>query len=181
MSTAEKNKVDYVVISTGYTSRILRADLAKVFIDQSCDYCHDPTTNKLVDENGMEPPTNTKEVLDLQKCVYVKDDLWGPRTDTKTFKTDASGIFPIAPLCEVEEARSLIDLTFKDRAEKFGGDLDGYIVFKDTDLIGAFKLVDFLMEVDYCACFHLSCMDDVDLRRVAGKTLLWLDFDCESG
>jgi hypothetical protein len=72
-------------------------------------------------------------------------------------------------------------MAFKDKAEQYGGPLDGYIVFKDTNLTDAFRIVDFLMQVDYCAFFKISSMHNVDLREVAGQTLLWLQFDCESG
>jgi hypothetical protein len=75
MSTENLSQVDYVVINTGYTSRILRANLPKIFLDRLSNYCDDEDTKKIVDENGKEPPATTKEVLDFMKCIYVKDAL----------------------------------------------------------------------------------------------------------
>jgi hypothetical protein len=41
--------------------------------------------------------------------------LWGPSTDTKEFKMDPQGVYPVAPRSEVEETRSLIDQAFEDK------------------------------------------------------------------
>lgn len=179
MSNSGENHADYVVIYTGYTSRILRADLAQIYVDCSCDYFYNPFDKKLRDKNGKEPPTTSKEILDLMKCVYIKDALWGPNTNTKDFKIEPDGIYPIASRAEVDQARTIVDQFYATSPKSH--DSDGIIVFKDTDLTGAFKLVNFLIEVDYCACFSLRTLYHVQMQKINNMTVFFLGFDCESG
>lgn len=179
----DDNHVDYVVIDTGYTSRILRADLVDIFFDN----CHNEVfctakTELQADTLADDIHTNT-DVLRILKCVYIKDRLWGTKTDTGTFEMEPNGMYSIDSKDEVEQARFIVETIYANMNEgrRARSSMDGIIVFKNTNLTKAFKLVNFLIDIDYCACFKMSTLDDVQIQKLNGKKVLFLTFDCESG
>lgn len=154
---SDPNHIDYLVIKTRYTSRILGKDLPNIWSDFTCDE-HDVKTNH--------------EVLQKLQCLFVKDELWGPMTRTGNYKAISNGFYAVSPnQAEVEEAISTV-LMEPD---------DGIIVFKAKDFNTAFRAIMFLQNVDYCACFELRTLCDFKIHSVNGKKVLKVEFDTESG
>lgn len=183
-SSSNLNHVDYLVIYTGYTSRILRADLAKLFEQSSFDY-QTEVDGKYVNEKGEIMPSTNQQVLDHYRVVYIKDTLWGSMTDTKEFKPNTDGIYAIGTSEQVDLAKRIVTQADEDESDGEEGldlNLDGIVVCRDYTLTQAFQFVEFLIsEVDYCGCLSLSTMYGVEIRQVDDKKVLFLLFDCESG
>ncbi len=169
------NIIDLVVISTSYTSRILKRDLSDAYVEFNCGYSYDEQ-GVLRDEDGNLPPS-PQEVLKKFGFLYVKDQLWGKNETIGDFTCSSDGVYvtstDAAEVQEAQEAQSIVSLATDDE--------DGIVVLRGKSIGDAITAVKFLSELDYCAFFKLSTFDTFNITEVKGKKVLYMSFDTESG
>ena len=171
-STPLKKKTSqnkYVIISTGYTSRLIKKFEADVnLIEQG--------KGKNNDVHLIANPKEEKYVF--ENLVFIYDKLWG------------KGLYSAAPLEETVELLALL------KSAKVN--LDGTVVFRVKDLSEGDYLVDLLKDLDYCVMWTItdnsreesySDSDDQPPKRymkdktfkLGNKNFRFIGIDCESG
>lgn len=155
------SNADYVVIRSGYTSRILKKS------KDDFEYW-DPVEDEEGDmETKGEDSEDVKEAMTAflrnRGCLYIHDSLWG------------TGFYPIGENTEeIEKVRELL--------EKDSPKMTGYIVFKIGSLSDAFSIASQLMKLNYCACFcHENLYDIQYLTDDCATKMVILTYDTESG
>jgi len=169
------NKIDIVVINTGYTSRLLNRTVDDLNDDWEKEYESDdeeslptPDNDESDDEESEEykkriEESQRKETLTYFKergALFVHDSLWG--TGLYKIDDDVDDVF-INSVMENVEGRT------------------GIIAFKCDTLYGGMSIADQLSKIQYCAFFCLETLCEIKQVKIQEKTVLYLEFDAESG
>ena len=162
-------KKKYVIISTGYTARLLDKFGVKVKpIEKG--------KGKNNDVHMIADPQEEKYVF--EKLVFIYDKLWG------------KGLYSAAPLEETVELLALL------KSAKI--DLNGTVVFRVDDVSEGDYLVSVLKDLDYCVMWTITDDSreegdsDSDYEppepymkdktfSLGNNTFRFIDIDCESG
>ena len=159
----------YVIISTGYTSRLVDKFGVKVNLIEK-------GKGKNSDVHMIANPQEEKYVF--EKLVFIYDKLWG------------KGLYSAAPLEETVELLALL------KSAKI--DLRGTVVFRVDDVSEGDYLVHVLKDLDYCVMWTIkddsrdesySDSDDQPPEpymkdktfSLGNNTFRFIDIDCESG
>ena len=159
----------YVIISTGYTSRLVKKFGADVnLIEQG--------KGKNNDVHMITNPREEEYIF--EKLVFIYDKLWG------------KGLYSAAPLEETVELLALL------KSAKL--DLNGTVIFRVDDLTEGDHLVHVLKDLDYCVMWTIpddsgeESYSDSDEKppnpymkdktfKLGNKSFRFIDIDCESG
>jgi hypothetical protein len=165
---AKKNH-KYVIINTGYTSRLVKKFGADVKLIEK-------GKGKNNDVRMISNPQKHRKVF--EKVVFIYDKLWG------------TGLYSAAPLEETVELLALL------KNAKI--DLNGSVVFRVKDLIEGDDLVFDLKDLDYCVMWTITdhsideSASDSDDRpaepymkdetfKLGNKNFRLIEIDAESG
>ena len=132
MSSIKIREFKYLVVETGYTSRLFHK------LDE---------LKKRVQEQDEE---------DEDPILYIDDNIWG------------IGLYRISPDTK----------TIEKIQDALGPNRRGLIVFRCRDFTNAICLVEVLAEQQYCGCFSMTSLYEMEL--INGDILV-MHFDCESG
>ena len=144
----------YVIIETGYTSRLILKDL---FLIQTAD-----------------------DTFEYPKLVMIKDALWGTRNgrsfksyifkndDSETFNVNDDNLAHVVSEDDVTACTAIVESL----------NLDGIIAFKNFSMGDCFKTIDYLQQEEYCA--HCNASNIVNMCEYNGKVLV-IHMDCSSG
>ena len=157
----------YVIISTGYTARLVKKFGELTLIEKG--------KGKNNDVHIIGDPL--EEEQELRKLVFIYDKLWG------------KGLYSAAPLAETVELLALL--------KNAKVDLNGSVVFRVDDFHEGDDLVFTLKDLDYCVMWTItddsvdeaSDNDDQPPRpymkdntfKLGNKSFRFIDIDCESG
>ena len=162
----KKKANKYVIISTGYTSRLVDKFGAKVNLIEK-------GKGKNSDVHMIADPQEEKFIF--EKLVFIYDKLWG------------KGLYSAAPLEETVELLALL------KSAKI--DLNGTVVFRVDDVSEGDYLVHVLKDLDYCVMWTIkddsrdesgSESEDEPYMKdktfsLSNHTFRFIDIDCESG
>ena len=159
----------YVIISTGYTSRLVKKFGADVnLIEQG--------KGKNNDVHMITNPREEEYIF--KKLIFIYDKLWG------------KGLYSAAPLEETVELLALL------KSVKL--DLNGTVIFRVDDLTEGDYLVHVLKDLDYCVMWTIrddsqeESYSDSDEKppkpymkdktfKLGHKSFRFIHIDCESG
>lgn len=164
--------LDYLVINTGYVENMLSDDLVESLSEEPSYRQWNPNDRK---EQFNPVPTSAMEILRTLGCIYMcGDGMYSDADDPVQFPR-RGGVYPIDTNFEfVKYVTQLVNLgRYNDFEQPYGG----ISVFKCNHLLTAFKLTEVLMKIHFCDGFESEHLDNIELKHVNGKKILYLYYD----
>ena len=134
MSCIKIEGFKYLVVKTGYTSRLVEN------VDSIEENMADISSCSCEDESEETCEHQGKHI------IYIEDNICG------------TGMYEFGTKDEITHIKSILNEHFKEEHE-----LSGIIVLKCNKLNQATNLVEILMEQNYCSCFGFSNLDRMEI------------------
>ena len=175
------DNLDYCVISSGYTSRLVQK-----FGFKRTEFIQDTNKNTMHDNlNSSTELTNLDDICEdvfledfdantfiHDKFMFIVDKLWG--------KGDphSKGVYYIPT--DDENHCNNIDKIQNILTEEGFND-DGIIVFKCSNMWENMRYIEILEKLHYCAIFRTNSIDKIEIIERDGIKILITHIDAESG
>jgi hypothetical protein len=178
MTTIVIKNFDYLVISTGYTARILTITPADLNLSEE-ESDEESTDSKATNSSPRPRQSSSDEESDDETdlgeegkeleaikywkrrgAIFIHDDLWG------------RGLYPIGS--DKQEIDDILD--------QLPNNMNGVICFKCKSLGTGFNIAAELMKLNYCGFFTSRTLYMITyITMNNGKKVCVLTYDCESG
>ena len=174
-------KVDYIALCPGYTDRLIYNDIKTLLISDknylSKVYRFDEPIELRFWSYLYMDETEREKGVTIEEYCRDNDEYLGDHDQMAV----PILISNYRNLILEEEGVEFMNTFFPDYEKKFYGSIVFAPVKGET-----LEMVDWLnlaraINIDFCGCYNPSYPNEIELLCVNGKTVLVVDFDCESG